>query len=42
MSDNVYCVDDVKTLKTEKEELIMKLKTQIEEQSHNEKQITAG
>ena len=39
MSDYVYCVDDVETLKTEKEELIMKLKTQVEEQSQNEKQI---
>ena len=42
MSDYVYCVDDVETLKTEKEELIMKLKTQVEEQSQNEKQIITG
>ena len=41
MSDYVYCVDDVETLKTEKE-LIMKLKTQVEEQSQNEKQIITG
>ena len=42
MSDYVYCVDDVKTLKTEKDDLIMKLKTQVEEQSQNEKQIITG
>ena len=45
MSDYVYCVDDVENLKTnisEKEELIMKLKTQVEEQSQNEKQIITG
>ena len=35
-------VDDVETLETEKEELIMKLKTQVEEQSQNEKQIITG
>ena len=29
MIDYVYCVDDIETLKTEKEELIMKLKTQV-------------
>ena len=29
MSDYVYCVDDIEALKTEKEELIMKLKTQV-------------
>ena len=42
MSDYVYCVDDVETLKNENEELIMKLKTQVEEQSQNEKQIITG
>ena len=42
MSDYVYCVDDNETLKTEKEELIMKLKTQVEERSQNEKQIITG
>ena len=45
MSDYVYCVDDVENLKTnisEKEELITKLQTQVEEQSQNEKQIITG
>ena len=43
MSDYAVYIDDVETLKTEKEELIMKLKTQVEvEQLQNEKQIITG
>ena len=38
----IVYLDDVETLKTEKEELIMKLKTQVEDQSQNEKQIITG
>ena len=44
MSDYVYCVDDFETLRTQNEELIMKLQTQlqVEEQSQNEKQFITG
>ena len=38
----IVYLDDIETLKTEKEELIMKLKTQVEDQSQNEKQIITG
>ena len=37
MSDYVYCVDDVET-----QGLIMKPKTQVEEQSQSEEQIITG
>ena len=42
MSDYAYCVDDVETLKTEKEELIMKLQNQVEEQLQNENHMITG
>ena len=45
MREYVYCVDDVQNLKTdisEKDEVITKLKSQVEEQSQNEKQIITG
>ena len=41
----VYCVDDVQNLKTdisEKDKVIAKLTSQVEEQSQNEKQIITG
>ena len=45
MKDYVYCVDDVQNLKTdisEKDKVIAKLTSQVEEQSQNEKQIITG
>ena len=45
MKEYVYCVDDVQTLKTdisEKDKVIAKLTSQVEEQSQNEKQIITG
>ena len=41
----VYCVDDVQNLKTdicEKDKVIAKLTSQVEERSQNEKQIITG
>ena len=45
MREYVYCVDDVQNLKTdisEKDKVIAKLTSQVEEQSQNEKQIITG
>ena len=45
MREYVYCVDDNQNLKTdisEKDKVIAKLTSQIEEQSLNEKQIITG
>ena len=45
MRQYVYCVDDVQNLKTdisEKDKVIAKLTSQVEEQSQNEKQIITG
>ena len=45
MREYVYCVDDVQNLKTdisEKDKVIAKLTSQVEEQSQNEKQIIIG
>ena len=45
MREYVYCVDDVQNLKTdisEKDKVIAKLTSQLEEQSQNEKQIITG
>ena len=45
MREYVYYVDDNQNLKTdisEKDEVITKLKSQVEEQSQNEKQIITG
>ena len=45
MRENVYCVDDNQNLKTdnsEKDKVIAKLTSQVEEQSQNEKQIITG
>ena len=45
MREYVYCVDDNKNLKTdisEKDKVIAKLTSQVEEQSQNEKQIITG
>ena len=43
--DYIYYVDDVQNLKTdisEKDQVIAKLTSQVEEQSRNEKQIIIG
>ena len=45
MKEYVYCVDDNQNLKTdisEKDKVIAKLTSQVEEQSQNEKQIITG
>ena len=45
MREYVYCVDDNQNLKTdisEKDKVIAKLTSQVEEQSQNEKQIITG
>ena len=45
MREYVYCVDNVQNLKTdisEKDKVIAKLTSQVEEQSQNEKQIITG
>ena len=45
MREYVYCVDDNQNLKTdisEKDEVIAKLTSQVEEQSQNVKQIITG
>ena len=45
MREYVYCVDDNENLKTdisEKDKVIAKLTSQVEEQSQNEKQIITG
>ena len=45
MREYVYCVDDIQNLKTdisEKDKVIAKLTSQVEEQSQNEKQIITG
>ena len=45
MREYVYCVDDNQNLKTdisEKDKVIAKLISQVEEQSQNEKQIITG
>ena len=45
MREYVYCIGDVRNLKTdisEKDEVIAKLTSQVEEQSQNEKQIITG
>ena len=45
MRKYVYCVDDNQSLKTdisEKDKVIAKLTSQVEEQSQNEKQIITG
>ena len=45
MREYVYCVDNVQNLKTdisEKDKVIAKLTSQVEEQSQNEKKIITG
>ena len=45
MREYVYCVDDNQNLRTdisEKDKVIVKLTSQVEEQSQNEKQIITG
>ena len=45
MREYVYCVDDNQNLKTdisEKDKVIAKLTSQVEEKSQNEKQIITG
>ena len=45
MREYVYCVDNVQNLKTdisERDKVIAKLTSQVEEQSQNEKQIITG
>ena len=45
MREYVYCVDDNQNLKidiSEKDKVIAKLTSQVEEQSQNEKQIITG
>ena len=45
MREYVYCVDDNQNLKTdisEKDKIVAKLTSQVEEQSQNEKQIITG
>ena len=45
MREYVYCVGNVQNLKTdisEKDKVIAKLTSQVEEQSQNEKQIITG
>ena len=45
MREYIYCVDDNQNLKTdisEKDKVIAKLTSQVEEQSQNEKQIITG
>ena len=45
MREYVYCVDNNQNLKTdisEKDKVIAKLTSQVEEQSQNEKQIITG
>ena len=45
MREYVYCIDDNQNLKTdisEKDKVIAKLTSQVEEQSQNEKQIITG
>ena len=45
MREYVYCVDDNQNLKTdisEKDKIVAKLISQVEEQSQNEKQIITG
>ena len=45
MREYIYCVDDVQNLKTdisEKDKVIAKLTSQVNEQSQNEKQIITG
>ena len=42
MREYVYCVDENQNLISEKDKVIAKLTSQIEEQSLNEKQIIAG
>ena len=42
MREYVYCVDDNQNLISEKDKVIAKLTSQVEEQSQNEKQIITG
>ena len=42
MREYVYCVDDNQNLISEKDKVIAKLTSQLEEQSQNEKQTITG
>ena len=42
MREYVYCVDDNQNLISEKDKVIAKLTSQVEEQLQNEKQIITG